>query len=368
MSYSPLATYVNLTNNCNKPRNHVIDTLTPHIVVGQVSAQWIADYFMNPAREASCNYGIGKDGDISCGVEEENRSWCTSSRENDNRAITVEIACDKEDPWKVNDAAVESLINLFVDICKRHGKNKVVWKNDKDFMLSYNPKPNEMRMTVHRWFAATGCPGTYLLAKLDYVAEEINKRLSPVEKKIYRVQTGAFGNYNYAVTFLKSVQVYFPDAYMVKSNGLYKIQVGAFGVFENALNYEKTVESKGFDAFITTEKGEIVSVVVENHYELDEFVEDIQRAVGATPDGIAGQETLNKTVTVSATKNARHAVVAPIQKRLYELGYKEVGAADGVAGASFTKAVIRYQKERSLYADGEITAKNATWKSLLEMK
>lgn len=178
MTNSKLATYTNLTTNCTKPRNHALDTLTPHVVVGQVTAKWIVDYFMDPALEASCNYGIGKDGDISLGVEEANRSWCTSSRENDHRAITVEIASDKTDPYAITDKAYAALIDLFTDICQRHGKNKVVWKPDKDYMLNYNPAPNEMRITVHRWFANKSCPGPYLYDRLTDVANEINKRLA----------------------------------------------------------------------------------------------------------------------------------------------------------------------------------------------
>lgn len=191
---SKLATYTNLTNNCTKPRNHVLDTLTPHVVVGQVTAKWIVDYFTDPALEASCNYGIGKDGDISLGVEEANRSWCTSSRENDHRAITVEIASDKTDPYAITDKAYAALIDLFTDICQRHGKTKVIWKPDKDYMLNYNPAPNEMRITVHRWFANKSCPGPYLFDRLTEVANEINKRLAgetvtePQEEKYYRVR------------------------------------------------------------------------------------------------------------------------------------------------------------------------------------
>lgn len=189
MSNSKLATYTNLTPNCTKPRNHAIDTLTPHVVVGQVTAPWIADYFMNPSLEASCNYGIGKDGDISLGVEEVNRSWCTSSRENDHRAITVEIASDKTDPYAITDKAYAALIDLFTDVCQRHGKTKVIWKPDKEYMLNYKPAANEMRITVHRWFANKSCPGPYLYDRLTAVADEINKRLNAAqETQMYRVR------------------------------------------------------------------------------------------------------------------------------------------------------------------------------------
>lgn len=98
---------------------------------------------------------------------------------------------------------------------------------------------------------------------------------------------------------------------------------------------------------------------------LKSFIKDVQKAIGATVDGIAGSETLSKTPTVSAKYNRRHAVVKVVQKRLYELGYKEVGTADGVAGAMFTAAVTRFQKDNGCVSDGIITARNKTWKKLL---
>lgn len=101
---------------------------------------------------------------------------------------------------------------------------------------------------------------------------------------------------------------------------------------------------------------------------LKEFVKDIQEAIGAKVDGIAGRETLSKTVTVSWKKNNDHPVVKIIQKRLYELGYTEVGTADGIAGPRFASAVMHFQQDNGCVVDGEITAKNKTWKKLLGMK
>ena len=259
MSNSPLATYTNLSPNCTKPRNHVIDTLTPHVVVGQKTSKWIADYFTNPSLQASPNYGIGKDGDISLCVEECNRSWCTSSRSNDHRAITVEIASDKTEPWAITDKALSALIDLFTDICKRNGKNKVVWIDNKEKALAYNPASNEMIITVHRWFDNKSCPGPYVYERLGYIRDEINKRLTPepekpVEKIIYRVQVGAFSVKKNADAYLQKVKKAGFDAFITKVGSMYKIQVGAFSVKKNAEAYLKKVEKAGFDAFITTVK------------------------------------------------------------------------------------------------------------------
>lgn len=103
----------------------------------------------------------------------------------------------------------------------------------------------------------------------------------------------------------------------------------------------------------------------EEGYTQAEFIADVQRACGAAVDGIAGPETLSKTVTLSARTNKRHAAVKPVQMRLRELGYSEVGEPDGEAGPKFTSAVAHYQQENGCVADGVITAKNLTWKKLL---
>lgn len=102
-------------------------------------------------------------------------------------------------------------------------------------------------------------------------------------------------------------------------------------------------------------------------YTKTQFVKDVQAAIGAKMDGIAGSETLSKTVTVSKTKNNRHAVVKPIQKYLNILGYS-CGTADGIAGPKFDTAIKAYQKANGCITDGEITAKMNTWKSLLGLR
>ena len=107
--------------------------------------------------------------------------------------------------------------------------------------------------------------------------------------------------------------------------------------------------------------------VEKDEYTLKQFVKDVQKACGAAVDGIAGPETLSKTVTLSSKKNRTHAAVKAVQKRLMTLGYTEVGTVDGVAGAKFTSAVAHFQQDSGCYVDGEITAKNKTWKKLLGM-
>lgn len=126
---------------------------------------------------------------------------------------------------------------------------------------------------------------------------------------------------------------------------------------------------KTMDDFRNAVAGSVTdSAKVDDVYTQLEFVKDIQKAIGAKVDGIAGNETLSKTPTVSWKKNNRHAVVKPIQKRLYALGYTEVGKADGIAGAKFQSAIAHYQDDIGLKKpDGELTAGNFTWKKILGM-
>ena len=176
-SNSPLVTYKQISPNKTSPRNHAIDTITVHCFVGQVTAKRGCEVFQNPSRQASCNYVVGYDGSIGLCVEEKDRSYCSSNKANDMRAITFEVASDTKSPYSVTDKALNSLIDLIVDICKRNGKTKTLWFADKNKTLAYNPKSNEMVMTVHRWFANKACPGDYLYGKHSYIADEVNKRI-----------------------------------------------------------------------------------------------------------------------------------------------------------------------------------------------
>ena len=132
-------------------------------------------------------------------------------------------------------------------------------------------------------------------------------------------------------------------------------------------------DSNGGEVMRRTRKKSLVMCFIRPAYnnettntdsDLVTFIKGVQESCGAKVDGIAGKETLSKTVTVSAYKNRKHAVVKHIQKYLNALGYN-CGTVDGVAGAKFTVAVKRYQDDNSCTPDGVITAKNKTWKKLL---
>lgn len=163
--------------NHSGTRTHSIDRITPHCVVGQLTAESIGGCFTSTSRQASCNYGIGKDGRVCLVVDEANRSWCSSSNANDQRAITIECASDTTSPYAMNDAVYNKLVTLCVDICKRNGKTKLIWLGDKSKTLNYSPASNEMVLTVHRWFANKSCPGDWLYNKLGTLASTVTSKL-----------------------------------------------------------------------------------------------------------------------------------------------------------------------------------------------
>lgn len=236
MSNSSLVSYTKLSPNHSGQRTHSIDRITPHCVVGQLSAESICGCFTSPSRQASCNYGIGTDGKIALCVEEKNRSWCSSSNANDQRAVTIECASDLKEPYAMNDKVYASLVNLCVDICKRNGKKKLLWLGDKDKTLNYSPKSDEMVLTVHRWFANKSCPGNWLYARLGNLATEVTKKLggtstttpsTPAKETLYRVRK----------TWADS-----------------KSQLGAYKVLDNAK--KKADENPGYSVF--NESGKVV--------------------------------------------------------------------------------------------------------------
>jgi hypothetical protein len=154
-----------------------IDRITPHCVVGQCTAEGLGDWFYKSSTQASSNYGIDKDGRVGMYVEEKNRSWCSSSGANDQRAITIECASDTTEPYAFRDIVYQRLIELCIDICKRNGKNKLIWFGDKDKTLNYSPKSGEMILTVHRWFANKSCPGNWMYARMGDLAEKVTAAL-----------------------------------------------------------------------------------------------------------------------------------------------------------------------------------------------
>ncbi|MFO3714815.1 N-acetylmuramoyl-L-alanine amidase [Oribacterium sp. P9] len=189
---SSLVSYTKLSPNHSGQRTHSIDRITPHCVVGQLSCESICGCFTSPSRQASCNYGIGKDGRVSLCVEEKNRSWCSSSNGNDQRAVTIECASDMSEPYAMNSIVYDSLVKLCTDICKRNGKKKLLWLDDKTKTLNYTPKSDEMVLTVHRWFANKSCPGNWLYARLGDLAAKVTANLGSGTVTPFAPSTGFY--------------------------------------------------------------------------------------------------------------------------------------------------------------------------------
>lgn len=225
---SSLVSYTKLSPNHSGQRTHNIDRITPHCVVGQLSCESICGCFTSQSRQASCNYGVGKDGHISLCVEEKNRSWCSSSNANDQRAVTIECASDMSEPYAMNSAVYNSLVKLCTDICKRNGKKKLLWFADKNKTLNYAPKSDEMVLTVHRWFANKSCPGNWLYSRLGDLATKVTSEFSKTTSSDDIAST----------TQMYRVRKIWSDS---------KSQLGAYKVLANAK--KKADENAGYKVF-----------------------------------------------------------------------------------------------------------------------
>ena len=169
MSNSSLVVYTKISPHRTSPRNHKIDKITIHHMAGNASIEACGNVFQK--KRASANYGIGSDGRVAMYVEEKDRSWASSNAANDHRAVTIEVANSKSgDNWPVSDKAMAALIDLCVDICRRNDIPKLNFTGNKNGNL-----------TMHKYFAATACPGPYLESKFQYIANEVNKRLAGEE-------------------------------------------------------------------------------------------------------------------------------------------------------------------------------------------
>lgn len=216
---SSMVVYTKLSPNNSGQRTHAIDRITPHCVVGQCSVETLGNIFFPASRQASSNYGIGADGRVGMYVEEKNRSWCSSSSANDQRAVTIECASDTKAPYAFKDIVYEKLIVLCVDICRRNGKKKLLWFGDKEKTLAYKPKADEMVLTVHRWFANKSCPGDWMYARMGDLADKVTAALGDSAADTSGTSS------NTAATSLYRVRKIWSDS---------KSQKGAYKILENA--------------------------------------------------------------------------------------------------------------------------------------
>lgn len=165
MSNSALVSYERILSNCNKMTNKQNKKITIHHMAGNLSLKQLGDVFVS--RKSSANYGIDSKGNIGLYVNECDRAWTSASYDNDSQAVTIEVANNKLDPdWTISDKAMEALINLCVDICKRNNIKELVFTGDKNGTLTY-----------HYMFANTACPGPYIKSKTTYICECVNALL-----------------------------------------------------------------------------------------------------------------------------------------------------------------------------------------------
>lgn len=228
MTNSALVSYTQLSPNHSGLRKQKIDTITPHCIVGHLSLKTLGNVFAPTSRKASSNYGIDDQGNVGMYVEEKNRSWCTSSSANDNRAVTIEIASDTKHPYKITDAALHGFINLAVDVCQRNDIPRLLWKADKSLI----GKIDKQNITIHRWFSNTICPGDYIFSQLDYVADEVNKILI---KKPSIILPETAGEYTVRVNtntlnYRKGPGTNYPVTGVVHRDQVYTIVDEAFGL------------------------------------------------------------------------------------------------------------------------------------------
>ena len=236
-------------------------------------------------------------------------------------------------------AAYKNAVELIAYLCKKYG-----WDPNTAVHTHYEVTTNKLSATDHvdpqHLWNGLGMGYSILTLRRDVAAAMNISSSSPVSGgssssgQIYRIRT----NWNE------------PSS-----------QVGAY----SNLEYAKNACPDGYQVFDSA--GNSVYSKVSNEYTLKQFIMDVQRCCGANVDGIAGNETISKTVTISAYKNRTHPVVKYFQKRLAVLGYSQVGEADGIAGSKFDAALKAFQRDTGCFVDGEATAQKKTWRKILGM-
>ncbi len=268
MSNSKLVDYTKISPN-SSARTGKISKITIHHMAGNLSVEACGKLFETTERQASSNYGVGTDGRIGLYVEESRRAWTSSNRDNDNAAVTIEVANNSGSPnWTVSDKALEATIALCVDICQRNGIEKLNFTGDKSGNL-----------TMHKWFTNTLCPGKYLESKFPHIAQEVNKRLSAGETETvtpttpkeentipdgsagatYRVQVGAYSSKPWAEKQAQKIKsAGFADTYIaVVDSKLYRVQVGNYATRTEAEAQLARIKKAGFSGFVTTLGGTV---------------------------------------------------------------------------------------------------------------
>lgn len=188
MSNSTLVSYIDTTHGKWSNRAEKISRITIHHAAGRTSLESLSS-ILQTERVCSWNYGISNDGKIGLYVDEKYRAWTSSSRSNDNKAVTIEVSnsVNSGPPWTVSDAAYKSLLDLCEDICRRNNITT----------LTYTGQLTGSNVTKHQWFAATGCPGDYLGSKFPEIVRITNARLRGDSSLVPNFNPDVIGNSAY---------------------------------------------------------------------------------------------------------------------------------------------------------------------------
>ena len=295
-------------------KGYKVCKITPHHMAGVLTGEQCAKLFQNPNRQASANYCIGNDGEIVGCVDENNRAWTSSNRANDCQAITIEVSnSEVGGNWKISDSAWNSLVNLCVDICKRHG-----------FRLNYDGTKNGS-LTRHNMFSKTTCPGPYLQGRFQELADTVNSILEGNSESIQESVPETNENENIDVK---------NDG---KINCIFDIQEYLNRIYGTNLALDDIYGPK-------TKSAMIKGLQVELNRQYDK---------GIVEDGIWGVKT--KSACINVKKGASGNITMLIQMALFIKGYN-IGI-DKIFGSETEKAVAQFQKDNGLTVD-RIVGKN----------
>lgn len=382
MSNSSLVSYTRISPNKTSPRRNKIDRITIHHMAGNLSVETCGNVFVPSSRQASSNYGIGSDGRVGMYVEEKDRSWCSSSSANDHRAVTIEVADDGRNPWHCSDAAMNTLVELCADICRRNGIPKLIYTGD-----------TRGNLTMHKWFAATDCPGNFLESRFQWIADEVNKKLGAStapcpsipeidNKTTYAVQKGdtLYGiskKFNMSVDQLKSLNglvsntIYvgqvlkvsgsIPSPSPAPSQTLKPNPVKPSG---NQIVKDGQIHARNFAVPGLSADGIRGVNTIKAGIKVLQQAMNLDYRAGLVVDGIWGTKSERALGKHTVRKGETQYMVTALQILLMLKGYNPNGLENpGTFGSGCEKAVRQYQSDRGLGVDG--VAGYKTFKSLI---
>lgn len=376
MSNSSLVNHVHLSPNYTAMSNKKNEVIVIHHMAGKLTVEQCGNVFAPSSRKASSNYGIDGNGRIGLYVEEKNRSWATSSRAIDSRAITIEVANSVAGGnWPVSDKAMTSLINLCVDICKRNGIKKLNYTGDKNGNLQ-----------MHKWYAATGCPGAYLESKFPYIANEVNKRLNgnttpslPESSGTYTVQKGdtlssiarKYGTTYQKLAELNGIQdpskIYVGQVLKVTGSSapsLPETKPETPSTSVNQIVKDGQIHARNFAAPGLNADGIRGANTIKAGIKVLQQGMNLDYGAGLALDGIWGSKSEAALGNHTVRRGERQYMVTALQILLMLKGYYPNGVENpGHFGAGCEKAVRQYQKDHGIGVDG--VAGYKTFKSLI---